>query len=67
MNPAHAVNQEACCFDGVATGWNQSFIRTGGQGFAGENPGKQQPVEEMHQATGHLRGPCEPMGIWLCQ
>ena len=37
MNPAHAVNQEACRFDGAAKGWRQSVYPHGGQGSAGKN------------------------------
>jgi len=36
MNPAHAVNQEACRFDGAAKGWRQSFIRTGVKDLQGK-------------------------------
>jgi len=37
MNPAHAVNQEACRFDGPTKDWRQSVYPHGGQEFAGKN------------------------------
>ena len=61
MNPAHAVNQEACRLDGAAKGWRQSVYPQGDQGFAGKN---QKDSDQLQKCTKRLNAFAALVSPW---